>query len=109
MLQKAVDSGVNDKVVKSLRRLIAVEMRDAWRVALRDEPGALVEVFDCELVAGAKMPRPQGHRKYAPLHREAIKEKVDALLFTGMIRHSTGTTYASPVIIVVKPNGRKAV
>ena len=106
MLQKAVDSGVNEKVVKSLRRLIAVEMRDAWRVALRDEPGALVEVFDCELVAGAKMPRPQGHRKYAPLHREAIKEKVDALLFTGMIRHSTGTTYASPVIIVVKPNGR---
>jgi hypothetical protein len=103
MYQRAQRNGLPRQYHSKVWELI-VAKRKVWRVKLSKDDPADVEPFLTELKPDAEPVRcPQ--RNYKLDQSEFMKEFVDILLENGMVKENPNSKWASPAVVVRKPNG----
>jgi hypothetical protein len=103
MFERALKNGLPKAYHKRLWELI-VAKRKVWRVKLSRDAPVKVEPFFTEKVPGA-LPVRCAQRSYRKDQSEFMNEFVTTLLENGMIRENPNSKWASPAVVVRKPNG----
>jgi hypothetical protein len=102
MVTKAIAEGLPEEFIAPMRSLLE-EFKDIWRLRLGPDPPVSVEPMKIVLKENCK-PVMCKTRRYPPNHREYMRTHVNELVQFGLICPNQNSSWASPPLIVHKPN-----
>lgn len=100
----AKKAGMTNKNAKKLRKLLLIEYRDIFRTKLGTDPPMKVEPASYKLKPGATPVRCRP-RFYRTEEKKYMQDMIKMLEKHGLIYMNMNSTWASPVLIVKRPEG----
>ena len=97
------NAGLSAHATSHIDKLLTENMK-CFRNALADDGHAHVDPLKIEIIDEHDVPRFYRNRRYTPLQLEYMEAQVKAMMKAGVVVKST-TPWASPVLMVRKPNG----
>ena len=105
MLSKAKAEGLTDQQYQRLKALV-YKYVDIWRITLQEDDPAKVTPYKVKLKEGVSSPYRAKMRRYPPAHTDFANEFIQQLLKCGFVKRNPQSRWASPMLIVKKPDGK---